>query len=171
MFRKATEKDIAAVAAIYGRIHDEEEQIRQTGWLRGVYPVEATARNALVRGDLFVYEEDGEVLASAVINKLQVDVYADCTWSCDAPDDKVMVLHTLSVSPDAMHRGIGKRFVEFYEDCARECGCTVVRLDTNEINARARRMYTNLGYTEAGIVPCLFNGIPGVDLVCLDKIL
>lgn len=26
-----------------------------------------------------------------------------------------------------------------------------------------------LGWREAGIVPCSFNGLPGVQLVCLEK--
>ena len=35
-------------------------------------------------------------------------------------------------------------------------------MDTNEKNAAARRLYARLGYREAGIVPCVFNGIKGV---------
>jgi len=30
-------------------------------------------------------------------------------------------------------------------------------------------LYKRLGYREAGIVPCVFNGIPDVMLVCLEK--
>ena len=44
-------------------------------------------------------------------------------------------------------------------------------MDTNERNAAARRLYAGLGYREAGIVPCTFNGIGGVQLVCLEKTL
>lgn len=32
-------------------------------------------------------------------------------------------------------------------------------------------MYQKLGYEERGIVPCVFNGIPDVQLVCLEKYL
>ena len=42
-------------------------------------------------------------------------------------------------------------------------------MDTNAKNAAARRLYSRLGYREAGIVPCVFNGIPDVRLVCLEK--
>ena len=44
-------------------------------------------------------------------------------------------------------------------------------MDTNAINRRARALYHKLGYREAGIVPTTFNGIPGVDLVLLEKAL
>ena len=44
MIRKATEKDIKAIAEIYEDIHTEEEAGNLTiGWERGVYPTEATA--------------------------------------------------------------------------------------------------------------------------------
>ena len=44
-------------------------------------------------------------------------------------------------------------------------------MDTNERNAAARSLYAGLGYQEVGIVSCDFNGIPGVRLVCLEKLL
>ncbi len=59
----------------------------------------------------------------------------------------------------------------FYEDYARDHGCRDLRMDTNERNAAARRLYHNLGYQEVSILPCEFNGIPGVNLVCLEKLL
>ena len=68
-------------------------------------------------------------------------------------------------------RGRGTRFVAFYEDYARTHGCRCLRMDTNERNAAARALYKGLGYTEVSVVPCSFNGIPGVNLVCLEKIL
>ena len=52
---------------------------------------------------------------------------------------------------------------------ARENGCTVLRMDANAKNAAARRLYQKLGYAEPDIVPCIFNGIPNVQLVLLEK--
>ena len=52
---------------------------------------------------------------------------------------------------------------------ARENGCTVLRMDTNAKNAAARRLYQKLGYAESDIVHCIFNGIPNVQLVLLEK--
>ena len=42
-------------------------------------------------------------------------------------------------------------------------------MDTNALNLPARRLYKHLGYREVGIVPTTFNGIPGVQLVLLEK--
>ena len=170
LFRAAAASDLPAVAQIYAEIHDAEEAgTLTTGWLRGVYPTAATAEVALRRGDLFVLEAEGAVRGAAVINRLQVDVYAGAPWEHAAADDAVCVLHTLVISPAAVRRGFGRRFVGFYEDYARSLGCTELRIDTNARNAAARAMYAALGYKEIAVVPTVFNGIPGVQLVLLEK--
>ena len=170
MFRKATANDIDAIAAIYAQVHTEEEAGRTTtGWQRAIYPTRKTAEDSVALGDMFVAEQDGTVVAAARINREQVDVYAHVPWEYAAPDDEVMVLHTLVVSPTVKGRGLGSAFVAFYEQHAREKGCSVLRMDTNERNLAARALYKKLGYREAGVMPCVFNGIPGVGLVCLEK--
>lgn len=170
MIRTARATDIPAIAGIYERIHDAEGVGRlTTGWLRGIYPTEATARAALEAGDLFVLEDGGKIVAAARINREQVPVYAQVNWRYPARDDQVMVLHTLTVDPLAAGRGYGRTFLDFYEDYARKNGCPVLRIDTNAKNTAARAMYARHGYIESGIVPTVFNGIPDVMLVCMEK--
>lgn len=176
VYRKATAFDLDAVESIYNHIHDAEEAgAITTGWIRGVYPQRSVAERSLERDDLYVAEikEDGErfgqIAATAIINKLQVDVYADCNWAFTAPDDEVLVLHTLAVDPLQTRCGIGRGFVRYYEELADDMDCTVLRIDTNARNRTARKMYASLGFREADIVPTVFNGIPGVDLVLLEK--
>lgn len=169
-FRKATRSDLDAIEGIYDRTHDAEEAgLTTTGWVRGIYPVREVAEASLARGDMYVAEHDGRVAATGIINKIQVNVYLDCDWKYKASDDKVCVLHTLAVDPDTRGLGIGPAFVGFYEELAKEWGCDVLRIDTNSRNAAARKMYAKLGYTETDIVPTVFNGIKGVDLVLMEK--
>ena len=168
-FRLAKKEDIPAISAIFEEIHKEEEKNPTVGWIRGIYPTAATAEKALERGDLFVQEAEGKMVGTAIINQIQVDVYRDGNWRYAATDDEVMVLHTLVISPRCAGRGCGEAFAKFYEDYARENGCSVLRIDTNERNLRARAMYEKLGYRESDIVPCQFNGIDGVHLVLLEK--
>lgn len=170
MIRKAVQADIRRIVQIYDAVLREEESGRaQTGWARGVYPTEATAAEALARQTLFVCEEEGKIVAAAKIDQTQVPAYAGCGWAYQAPEEQVMVLHTLAVHPSCSRRGYGEQFVGFYEQYALERGCRYLRMDTNEINTAARALYQKLGYREAGIVPCVFNGIPDVHLVCLEK--
>lgn len=184
IFRKATTEDIDAIVTIYDHIHDAEEAgVTTTGWSRSIYPKMETAEAALERDDIYVCELTEEeaarsgadrcclnnIAATAIINKIQVDVYAEVEWEKQAADEEVLVLHTLVVEPKLRFGGIGREFIKFYEQCAREQGCTELRIDTNARNAIARRFYAGLGYKEVGMVPTVFNGIPGVDLVMLEK--
>lgn len=171
--RRAVEADIPLVAAIYDRILTEEENGRAAiGWVRGIYPTEETARQALEAGELFVLERERTVMAAAKINQIQVPEYADAQWACpDAPEEEIMVLHTLVVDPLQKGKGCGTEFVKFYEEYALEQGCPYLRMDTNVKNTAARTLYARLGYQERGIIPCVFNGIEGVWLVCLEKTL
>ena len=170
MIRKADPSDLSAIAAIYSAINDEEEAGRMcVGWIRGVYPTAGTAREAIAAGDMFVLEEEGRVVASARINQVQMPAYRDVRWRYPASDDRVMVLHTLTVAPAEGGKGYAGQFLEFYERYALANGCPCLRIDTNEKNAVARRMYSRRGYIESGIIPTVFNGIPGVNLVCMEK--
>lgn len=170
LFRKATEQDLDAITAIYDRILAlEEAGSGTTGWVRHIYPTRDTALTALKRDDLFVQETDGQVTGAAVLNQLQVDVYKGAPWQHAAPDEKVMVLHTLVIDPLHKGKGLGRAFVRFYEDYALQQGCPFLRMDTNARNLPARAFYKKLNYQEIAIVPCVFNGIADVQLVLLEK--
>ena len=170
--RRAMVFDLPGVVRLYDDTHEAERRgIITTGWLPGVYPVRATAEAALQRGDLFVMEENNQIYGSALINQIQVDVYEGAPWEHDVPPDQVCVLHTLVIDPAVQHRGLGRAFLEYYEDYARAHGCCYLRIDTNARNERARAMYKKLGYREIAVVPTVFNGIPDVNLVLLEKYL
>ena len=170
MIRRAEIGDLDAVEGIYNELHDAEERGDITiGWKRGIYPARSTAEDAIERNDLFVLEDDGEVRGAGIINHIQVDVYHGVPWDHEAEDDKICVLHTLVISPKAGRKGLGRQFVNFYEEYARGPGCHELRLDTNERNMIARAMYQKLGYKEIAVVPTVFNGIEGVNLVLFEK--
>jgi len=170
--RKANQDDIEHVVKIYDKIHDFEESGKVViGWERGVYPTIDTAKLGVKNGDLYVMTDGGEIVASCRINKEQVFEYKFAKWEHEASEGEVMVLHTLTVDPDKKGCGYGKKFVEFYENYALSNGCKYLRIDTNKKNVVARNMYKKLGYTEVGIVPCVFNGIKDVGLVCIEKYL
>lgn len=169
MFRKADSGDLKRIAEIYDEIHTEEAGRACIGWVRSIYPTRKTAEVSIKKGDMFVEIEEGRIVAAGRLNQEQVPEYADAKWDYDVPDDQVMVLHTLVVSPKVGKKGYGSRFVGYYEQFALEHNCQYLRMDTNEKNRAARTLYKKLGYKEVSIVPCEFNGIKGVRLVCLEK--
>ena len=170
--RKANANDIDDVERIYDAIHlAEKAGEAQIGWEMGVYPVRQTAEDALKRDDLFVLEEDGLIIGSGIINQNQVDVYADADWRYKADPSEVMVFHTLVIDPDKKGKGYGRAFMKFYGEYALKNHCNYLRIDTNEKNKVARRIYQSLGYEEVDVIPCTFHGLEGVNLVLIEKAL
>ena len=170
MIRKANDTDIDAVVNIYDELHQaEKDGFITVGWIRDVYPTRVTAEKSIERKDLFVLEENGMILGAGIINQLQMKEYQDAPWEHKVSDNQVCVLHTLVISPKAIMKGLGKKFVGFYEDYAKENNLHELRIDTNERNLTARMMYSRLGYKEISVVPTVFNGIPDVNLVLLEK--
>ena len=168
--RLAFAEDVRAVSRIYDHIHDAEEANRASiGWVRGVYPTVHTAEEAITRRDLFVYEEEGQIMASGIVNQIQPPAYAEGNWAAAAAPEEVMVLHTLVVDPGWSGKGIAHAFVQFYEEYARSQGCCELRMDTSEINTPARAMYRKHRFTEIGIAKSELSGIPDVSLVMLEK--
>ena len=172
MYRKATAADLDSIWKIYDAVLTREEAgLSSVGWVRNIYPTPEIFARSLAAGELFVCETEDGILAAARINKIQGEEYRQAGWTIPAEDHQVMVLHTLAVAPFAQSKGIGKGFVQFYEQYALQNGCTVARLDTNVRNTPGRRLYPSLGYQEAGVVPCIFNGIENVLLCCYEKAL
>lgn len=173
LIRKGTKDDVSAILDIYDSILDlEEKGLTTIGWIRGVYPNEVSLADCLRADELYVLEDEGKVLGASRINKVQMDAYALAKWQYhDIDPEKVLVIHTLVIDPKTARTGYGKAFIAFYENLAKEIHCPYLRLDTNERNQRARSFYKSLGYWEVGVVPCNFNGIEGIGLVCLEKYL
>jgi GNAT superfamily N-acetyltransferase len=122
MIRKATDKDIASIAVIYDLVLKQEEDGRTTiGWQRGVYPTEEVARQAVLRGDMYVLEDEKthDISAAAIINHIQDSANKEGKWSIEADGNEVLALHTLVVNPQESGKGLGTAFVDFYEQMAK----------------------------------------------------
>ena len=109
MIRRANLCDLDRIEEIYNEIHTEIEAGRaQIGWTRGIYPDRELAENSIRLREMYVMEEDGVIVASGRINRYQGPEYRDTVWSFDADPDRVLVLHTLVVSPTSKGRGYGR---------------------------------------------------------------
>ena len=62
--------------------------------------------------------------------------------------DDAAEIKRMWVSPAVRGQGIGRRLLEALEEHAREAGCRVARLDTNETLHEAHRLYRRAGYRE-----------------------
>lgn len=170
--RKARPADLDGVAAIYDAVLDDQERHTNfTNWQRGSYPTRATAEGALDAGTLYVLEDGGRLAGCAVFNHEQLPEYAAVPWAFPGEGDRVLVIHTLCIHPDAAGHGYASKMVDFAEQLGRTLGCTALRLDTYEGNLPARQMYTKLGYRLAGEAEFFFQGYIRETLVLFEKAL
>ena len=101
MIRKATAADIDRVEEIYNAHLDFEEATEnRTNWHKGVYPLRATAENALKNDWLYVGEDEDGIWGAVIFNHVQMKEYTDKPRRYPEEPDKVFDIHTLDIDPD-----------------------------------------------------------------------
>ena len=171
MIRKAVAEDISFVEEIYNEITSNEEIIKFTQWMKGLYPTVLTAQKSFEEGTLFVSEDDGVITGAVILNHEQPEEYKKLKWSIEAEGEKVLVIHTLCIKPSFSKMGLGQKFIIFAENYAKELGCTAIRLDTNDKNIPGAKLYKKMGYTHVGNADFNFQGLKYQNLKCFDKVL
>ncbi|MGE3268548.1 MAG: N-acetyltransferase family protein [Chloroflexota bacterium] len=129
------------LAALLVAVVDDGASI---GFLPPLAPADALAYWQGVLGPncvLLLAEEDGRIVGSA---QLHLEPRANGNHRAEVA--KVMV------SPVARRRGLGRAFMERLEQEARQCGRTLLVLDTREGDP-SNILYQAMGYQEAGRIP------------------
>ena len=68
-------------------------------------------------------------------------------------------------------QGLGQKLVSELIAAAKQAGYDQLELEVVATNTAAISLYKKLGYWEIDTVPCVFNGLPDVRLVLLEKYL
>lgn len=151
MIRRATAQDIDSVEKSYTELFlHEQEHGAYTVWKPDVYPTRKTAENSLAEKNLYVMEQDGEICASIILNRIQPEEYENIPWKYPAKQDEVLVIHLLCVRPSKAGNGIGKAMVKFAIEEASRLNCRCIRLDTGAQNMPAIALYSKMGFELAG---------------------
>ena len=159
MIRKATPDDISSVAALYDKAIDyEDTHVKYTSWQKGVYPTVDTARLGHKNSSLYVYELDGRIVASVILDTHQPPEYKHIDWQITLSYKQALVIHTLCVDPELSGSGIGSAIVDFAKQLAKENGCLALRLNTTARNLIASRLYERNGFKTVAAQKILLNG-------------
>ncbi len=148
---KATKQDLVTVVQLYEALLEHlEAGINYPGWKKDIYPTQEDAETALNKDQLYV-AKSGDVLAGTIVlNHFQEDVYQTTHWGCEAPPDKVLVLHTFAVHPGFAGEGVGTALMQFAEAKAIADGLQTIRLDVYEGNKPAIRLYEKQNFCHVG---------------------
>lgn len=82
-----------------------------------------------------------------------------CAEGCTT--SPVAYLEGWYVTPDARHRGVGRRLIEAAEDWGRRQGCGELASDTTLDNTVSAAAHGAAGFEDAGIVRCFRKGLGG----------
>lgn len=169
MIRKAKMTDIAAIADTYTALLTYEQQNGgHSNWKLGVYPTIAVPEAKVPTGTMYVLEENGQIVASMVLNNDQAEEYAAIEWQYPGKGNQVLVIHTLCIPPQMSGHGYGRQMVEYAKKYAEESGCTTIRIDTYAHNEPAKRLYLKNGFRIAGYGRILLQGLIDEEQVYLE---
>lgn len=150
---KAVPRDADEVGRLYDSLNDHlMATVNYPGWKKGLYPVREDAERAIAEGTLFVLREGGKIVGTVILSHREEKGYAQAPWSIEADPEQVIVVHTLAVHPQFLARGVGRQLMEFAIAHARAQGMRAVRLDVNEKNVPAIRLYESLGFAHIDTV-------------------
>lgn len=152
MIRRAAAADLDSIEEAYQEhfLH-EKKYGAYTVFREGIYPTRKDAKEALESGTLFVYEENGAVMGSIILDGRQPDEYRRIDWPSKAAEGQVRVIHLLMVRPGAAGKGIGSALINYAAETARRSSCIALRLDTGEQNLPAVSLYRKSGFRLAAV--------------------
>ena len=159
---KGREEQVKEIAALYARTIDAlVEGVNYTGWQRGGYPGEGTAREGVAAGTLYVAQKEGVIGGTVILNHLYEGAYEKGEWAVDCPYSEVFCVHTLVVDPACRGQGIASALLDFAAAEGLRSGMRALRLDVFEENAPAIALYEKKGFERRTRVD-LGLGIPGL---------
>ena len=108
------------------------------------YPSHEAFEKDVQRSELYVYQNQGKIIAGIVISTLMDEEYTTVDWLTENGNN--IYIHRLFVHPDFQAKGYAQKLMDFAENHAKTNAFESVRLDTFSQNARNQRFYETRGY-------------------------
>ena len=153
IIRESTYADMDALLSIFEKARATIATLGIDQWQNG-YPSAEVIEGDIERGESFVVEENGSVVATFVILKTEEPTYRNIyegEW-LTGKDGSYTAVHRFTITPDARGRGIAAEMLNFAACKALAAGKRSLRIDTHEGNAVMRRMLEKNGFQYTGIV-------------------
>lgn len=170
MIRKSKPEDIPEIMNI---IRDAQASMKLLGisqWQNG-YPNENSFAKDIAEGISHVYEEDGEIVATAAIFTAPEPDYAkiyDGEWKTSGDYG---VVHRIAVKKEVKRGGYASKMIEYAAELTRQAGYGSIRIDTHEGNIPMRTFLKKQGFEECGIIYLSNEGCVENKRVAYEKIL
>lgn len=123
---------------------------------QGSYPSKSVVQADIAAQRSYVIEEDGRILATAVVGFSGEPVYdhIDGSWltSSTSESPRYAVLHRVAALSSQAGRGLGRMLLKSGAQTARERGRESVRIETHPDNGPMLKLIERCGFTRCGIV-------------------
>jgi GNAT superfamily N-acetyltransferase len=147
IFDLGKENDIDELEQLYNELNDFlEKEVNYPGWKKEVYPVRQNAIDGVKHGDLFVAKHDGKIIGSVILSHEPELAYYKARWELESDYSDVLVVHTFAVHPKFLKCGVGKALMDFSIEYGIKAKAKSIRLDVNEGNLPAIRLYEKCGF-------------------------
>lgn len=146
-FCYATENDIQRIIEFYD-CAIEANQISEYNikWQKNIHPSHKLLRDSIANKELYVIEENHEIMGACIMNHVYNPAYKDVPWGIDGQDTDIGVIHVFATSPNHFRKGIGKKMLEGLIDFASKKRLKAIRLDVFKTNAPAIALYKKVGF-------------------------
>ena len=145
--RKGTARELDELAALYNAVCDAlAAGTNDPGWRRGIYPTREDAERGVAAEELYVAVEQGAIVGTMILRQGQEPGYRTARWGRELTDSEVLTVYTFAVHPSHPDKEEGAAMLAFAERLAAAQGKKALRLDDNEKNTPAMRLYEKCGF-------------------------
>ncbi|MCT2534943.1 GNAT family N-acetyltransferase [Aquibacillus koreensis] len=142
MLRKAMQSDIDDIMAMVKSSTNIMNERGNFQWDE-TYPLQSHYQSDLDQGDLYVYQQDGEVVGATAISEQEHSEYPTISWSLP---DQAITIKRLVVDPNARGKGIPDALFTHAEEVARQKGIFYIKTDTFSNNPAAQKLFSRMNY-------------------------
>lgn len=161
--RKATRDDLNNFEDILNRVL-EVGKVTGLNWTEN-YPRKIHFEEDLKNDELYVLEDNKEIIGAVCLNDKYDINYNKINFSYSK---RALLIHRLMIDGKFSNKGYGKKMIREIEKFALDNGYDSIKLDTNEKNKIAQKLYFGSGYIKKGMMN--LEGKEG-NYIALQKIL
>ena len=151
IFRKSTKLDVKAIMRI---INQAQEYLKSQGinqWQNN-YPNEDVINDDIAKGESYVLEKDGNIVATSVISFNKEKTYKvihDGKWLTNG---EYAVIHRIAVDNTCKGAGVAHKIIEYAEEMCKEKGIHSIKVDTHRENLSMQKMLKKNGFEYCWVI-------------------
>jgi len=111
------------------------------------YPTEDIFQQDIQKGNLYIWEEKGEVLGSISVDTNLPDEYKGILWR---KESAAYTFHRLVIGAVARKKGMASHLIAHAEYVALQNQVPYMKIDTYSLNKKAQALFEKLGYIKSG---------------------